>query len=120
MCALKASVKYLEGTKWKQLDAKECIGKSIAHIMSTSDKVMIGAILDEENKPVFFLTNNKEQFDKYKDKAYTMMVDDLILLLGSETIPSIPLVTACLNVFPNGTFESITDERLPDDKTKWW
>jgi len=117
---MKASVKYLDNLKWKQLDAKECIGKSIAYLMSKSDKVMIGAILDDNDKPVFFLTNNKEQYEKYKDKAYTMMVDDLILLLGSETMPIIPLTTACLNVFPDGKFETIVDERLPDDKTKWW
>lgn len=118
MSTLKASVKVLNGLKWEQLPATECIGNSIAYIMSKSERTMVGALLDDKNVPVFFLTNDSEQFDKYKEKAYTMMVDDLILLLGSETIPNIPLVTACLKVFPDSTFEVIEDIRT-DDK-KWW
>ena len=108
---VKTSVKYMEETKWKHLDLKECIGKSIAKLMSKDARVMVAALLDDDNKPQFFLTNNKEQYEIYTKKAFTLMVDDLLLLLGSETIPDVPLARAILESFPNATFEVKEDMR---------
>lgn len=117
---VRASVKYLEKNKWKHLELKDCIGKSIAYIMSKDERTMVAALLDDKDKPVFFLTNTEEQYSKYKERGLAMRVDDLILLLGSETIPSHPVTEACLKVFPNGTFEAIQDERKERDKKQWW
>ena len=117
---MKASCKYLEGNKWHHLELKECVGQSIAYIMSKDDRQMVAALLDDDDKPIFFLTNTDEQYSKYNERGLTMRVSDLILLLGSETIPSHPVVTACLKVFPDGKFEAIKDERKEGDKSKWW
>ena len=117
---MKASLKYLEGTKWKHLNMKECIGSSIAYIMSKEDRVCVAALLNDKDEPQFFLTNNKEQYDKYIQKTFTLMVDDLILLLGSEVIPSHPVAHAAIQTFPDGKFEVLLDERKEGDTKKWW
>lgn len=108
---MKVSCKYQEGTKWKHLDLKECIGKSIAEVMSKETRVCIAALLDDQSKPQFFLTNSKEQYEIYSKKAFTLMVDDLLLLLGSETIPDVPLSRAIAHTFPDATFEVKVDMR---------
>ena len=117
---MKASLKYLEGTKWKHFNMKECIGKSIAYIMSKESRVCIAALLDDQDKPQFFLTNDKEQYSKYKERGHTMMVDDLILLLGSEVIPNHLVAEAALIAFPDGKFEVLSDERKEGDNKQWW
>jgi hypothetical protein len=115
---VKASVKYLDGVKWKMINAKEFVGNSIAHYIKNSDKVCVGALLDDSDTPCFFVTNNTEQYDKYKDKAFTIMAEDLLILLGEECLPSTPLVNVALKVFPDLTFKEI--EPVKKDDKKWW
>ena len=109
---MKASVKYLEGTKWFPLPIADLKGHSITSFIKGTDKIVVGALLDE-GKPVFFVSNNTEQVNMYKEKGLSLHIDDLLLLMGVDGVPDI-----ALKVFPDATFESI--EEVPGERIAWW
>ena len=119
---LSAAVKYLDGTKWKNIEISQLKGKSIAtHICFSKDKTI--AALLKDNKPVMFVTNifpdteeNKKELAKYEEKGLVLNIIDLMILFGSTAMPDM-----AINVFPDSTFVSVEETEEPKgEHLEWW
>jgi hypothetical protein len=94
---LKVSIKYLEGTKWKELPAEELVGNSVVTYMVNTERIVIAALYENE-KAVAFVSNSQEWVDNYKPKGLSLLASELQILLGTEVIPHVLAETIGGNV----------------------
>lgn len=104
---MKVVLKKLVDTKWQMVDINDLVGTSICqHIMRAKDTHI--AALYEGEEPVAFLSNDPEYVEKYKERGLSLSCVDLMLLVGSNVMPS--LIAKELG----GTLQSI---ELTEEKT---
>lgn len=118
---MRVEMKYRDGVKWKLLPLEDLRGKSRIQFMLNTDKQIIAALIEENNKPVLFVGNDETELVKYKDKAQCLTVQDMMLLFQSEMVP---LLIA--NIWPEATLgaveleQPVSKEKLKEVTRHWY
>lgn len=105
---MQVQVKYKDGTKWKLLPIEELNGHSILTFMTITDKTIMVAVMDKDNKPRLFIGNNDEELLKYAERGFCLNTEEMMILFNSKVVPPI-----ALQIFPESTFEAmVTSQKI--------
>ncbi len=104
---MKVAVKKQIGKQWTAVPAREFVGKSIADWLLETKEVAMACLYDEQDKPQVFITNSSHWAEQYRDKGFTMTVQEFKDLAGATVVPAVVVET-----FPDADFVNVTQEKI--------